>query len=107
MTRGAEHCTCTLCQGGYDKWTYVFARIVDGPLTGATVCPQCLAAHDRGEIDDRLHDMLHTYLTYVKEYQALADKIRQSIGSGFTAPTFEEWQQAERLADADYVTANS
>lgn len=98
FTRGAEHNRCELCAGGYDKWTYQYAKVVSGPLEGAVICPECLKTHDFAERAEKA----------AEEYEAMAEKCRTNAEvlrtpAEWDAPSFEEWREREDEADAAYV----
>lgn len=66
MTRGAEHTRCGLCDSGYDKWTYQYVKVVEGPADGLVICPECLKKHD-------FEDDVPTYEEW-REREKAADK---------------------------------
>lgn len=105
FTRGAEHNRCSICDGGYDKWTYQYVKVTGGTLLGAVVCPDCLKAAEDGTLQARLNEAAEDNLAAVEHHKRMADIFRQAAAESIDLPTFAEWRKREALADAEYCAA--
>jgi hypothetical protein len=83
---------CHICGGHTDKCE-VLCETKSGPFDNYTrICENCLKERN---FDERLKKE-------VQEVRALADKLETMVGR-IEAPTFEQWEEAERKAEASYL----
>lgn len=98
FTRGAEHNYCSLCNVGYDKWTYQYAKVVEGPAEGAVICPECLKA---GNFSERAELAAQRYEAKAKLLLHDAGEFRKQVE--WDVPTYDEWRKRETAADEAYA----